>query len=32
VIDIASIFIAENEDELRFLFKEMMESRGFDVL
>lgn len=26
-----SIFIAEDEDELRFLFKELLESRGFDV-
>ena len=27
-----SVFIAEDEDELRSLFKELLESKGYDVL
>lgn len=31
-MNITSIFIAENEEDMRFLFKELLESRGFEVL
>lgn len=31
VVEIPSVFIAEDEDELRSLFKELLESKGYEV-